>query len=241
MKAPDVWRFADATRWRLVPPLRAAGARIGAPALGPVSGRHDRPVLFGALPVRTARRSVVSGPRETGSGAGALRAEMRGRYRRAPTIWFRLERGPAHTAVPTRRLAAPWGIELVWWPQQWPEWNAMDQWGKERKRLMAANRQAADRKDLVQQAEDWLLGLSPREALRQAGIFSPHFWLNSLLPLFWRPTEPIATLNSQRNQKKLANLLFDTLRRKRFLIGFALRLPISKKYSIVGVPFPVYV
>jgi hypothetical protein len=34
---------------------------------------------------------------------------------------------------------------------------------------------------LVQQAEDWLLGLSPQETLRKAGILSPHFWLKHLL------------------------------------------------------------
>jgi DDE superfamily endonuclease len=150
MKPQDVLLFADATRWRLFPPLRAAWARIGEQALVPVSGRHDRPVLFGARNVRTARRLVVPWPSETGPGARALLAEIRCRYRRAPTIWLLLDRGPAHTAAPTRRLAAPLGIELVWLPQQWPEWNAMDQWWKERKRLIAANRQAADIKNLVQ-------------------------------------------------------------------------------------------
>ena len=147
----------------------------------PVSGRHERRVLFGALNRHTAHRIVVSWPSETGPGARALLAEIRRRYRRAPTIWLLLARGPAHTAAPTRRLAAQLGIELVWLPKQWPELNAMDQLWKERKRLVAANRQAADIRDLVQQAEGWLLGLSSQETLRKAGILSPHFWLKHLL------------------------------------------------------------
>jgi transposase len=173
--------FSDATRLRLFPPLRAAWARVGEQALVPVSGRNERRVLFGALNLHTAHRIVVSWPSETGPGARALLAEIRRRYRRAPTIWLLLDRGPAHTAAPTRRLAAQLGIELVWLPKQWPELNAMDQLWKELKRLVAANRQAADIRDLVQQAEDWLLGLSPQETLRKAGILSPHFWLKHLL------------------------------------------------------------
>ena len=75
----------------------------------------------------------------------------------------------------------------MWLPKQWPELNAMDQLWKELKRLIAANRQAADIRDLVQQATDWLLSLRPQEALRKAGILSPHFWLKKLLPSLWLP------------------------------------------------------
>src|SRR3982750_1389776 len=66
-------------------------------------------------------------------------------------------------------------------PPRLDERHARDQLWKELKRLVAANRQAADIRDLVQQAEDWLLGLSPQETLRKAGILSPHFWLKHLL------------------------------------------------------------
>jgi hypothetical protein len=41
---------------------------------------------------------------------------------------------------------------------------------------------------LAQRAEDWVLGLRPKEALRKAGILSPRFWLKSLLQSLWRPT-----------------------------------------------------
>jgi hypothetical protein len=84
---PDVLVFAHATRWRLFPPLRAAGARVGEPAIVPVTGRHDRCVLCGALNVCTGHRVLVHQPSETGPGAGALLIEIRRRYRRAPSIW----------------------------------------------------------------------------------------------------------------------------------------------------------
>ena len=173
--------FVDATRWRLFPPLRAAWARQGEQAIVPVSGRNDQRVLFGAINPHTGHRIVVQHERETGPGARALLAQLRRHYRVAPTIWVLLDRGPAHTAGPTRRLAAELGIELVWLPRQWPELNAMDQLWRELKRLVAANRQPETIDSLAQQAENWLLDLSPQEALRKAGVLSNDFWLKPLL------------------------------------------------------------
>ena len=184
----DLLLFAEATRLRLLPPLRAAWARVGEQAVVPVTGRKARRVLFGALNVRTAHRVIVRWPSETSPGARAFLTEIRRRYRSAPTIWLLLDRGPAHTAAPTQRLVAELGIEFVWLPQQWPEWNAMDPWWREWKRLVAANRPATSIEDLAQQAENWVLGLRPQEALRKAGILSPRFWLKNLLQSLWRPT-----------------------------------------------------
>lgn len=118
----------------------------------------------------------------------ALLTEIRRRYRRAPTIWVLLDQGSAHTAAPTRQLAADLRIELVWLPKQWPELNGMDQLWRELKRLVAANRQANSVGELAQQAEDWLRTLSPRETLRKAGILSERFWLRHLLQKFWPNT-----------------------------------------------------
>ena len=184
----DVLLFADATRLRLFPPLRAAWARVGQQAVVPVTGRNAKRALFGALNPRTGHRIVLRWSSETGPGARAFLTELRRRYRGAPTIWLLLDQGPAHTAVPTRRLAAELGIKFVWLPRQWPELNAMDQLWRELKRLGAANRQAASIEELTRQAEDWVLGLRPQQALRKAGVLSPCFWLKHLLQSLWPPT-----------------------------------------------------
>jgi transposase InsO family protein len=180
--------FADATRLHLFPPLRAAWARVGTPAIVPVTGRNGRCVLFGALNVCTGHCIVVRQSSETSPGACAFLTEIRRRYRRAPTIWLLLDQGPAHTAVPSRQSAADLRIQLVWLPKQWPELNGMDQLWRELKRLVAANRQASSVAELAQQAENWLRTLSPREALRKAGILSERFWLRHLLQKFWPNT-----------------------------------------------------
>ena len=184
----DVLLFIDATRLRLFPPLRAAWAQAGEPALVPVTGRNSQRVLFGAINLRTGHRVVLCWPSETGPGAQAFLTEIRRRYQQASTIWLLLDHGPAHTAGPTQRLAAQLNMKLVWWPKQWPELNAMDQLWRELKRLVAANRQAITIDELAQQAQDWGLGLSPQQALRKAGILSPRFWLKRLLQNFCGPT-----------------------------------------------------
>ena len=69
----------------------------------------------------------------------------------------------------------------MWLPQQWPAWNARDPLCKELKRLIAANRQATKVDALAQEAADGILTRSTQEALRKAGILSPHFWLRNLL------------------------------------------------------------
>ncbi|WP_208752419.1 hypothetical protein [Corallococcus carmarthensis] len=40
----------------------------------------------------------------------------------------------------------------------------------------------------VDAAIQWVLGLSPQDALRKAGCLAEGFWLRDLLENFWRPT-----------------------------------------------------
>ena len=172
--------FTDWTLLRLFPPLRAAWSRLDEPARVPVTGRNAKRVRFGAINVQTGYRVVLRRKSAGGAEARAFLAELRQRYRRAPTIWLLLDRAPAHTDAGTLRLAVELGIELVWFPKQWPELNAMDHLWRELKRLIAANRQAASIDELAGEAADWVLGLRPREALRKAGILSPAFRLRGV-------------------------------------------------------------
>ena len=184
----DVLLFTDWTLLRLFPPLRAAWSRVGQPALVPVTGRNAKRVLFGAINVRTGRRVVLCRQQAGGADARMFLIELRRHYRQAQTLWLLLDRAPAHTDARTMQLAADLRIELVWLPKQASELNAMDQLWKELKRLVAANRQAQQIESLAQQAENWLLSLTPYEALCKASILSPNFWLKNLLQNLWLPT-----------------------------------------------------
>ena len=55
-------------------------------------------------------------------------------------------------------------------------------------RLIAANRQFRTIDLEADYAEQWFLGLTPREALRKAGILSEGFWLKDFLENFCKPT-----------------------------------------------------
>lgn len=173
--------FLDWTLLRLFPPLRAAWSRRGEQALVPITGQNAQRVLFGALHLHTGHRVVLRGKRAGGAEARTFFEEWRRRYRQAGRIWLLLDRASAHTTSKTLRLAEELRIELVWLPKQWPELNAMDQLWKERKRLIAANRQAARIDTLAPEASEWILTLHTQDALRKAGILSPNFWLKNLL------------------------------------------------------------
>ena len=178
----------DWTLLRLFPPLRATWARKGTQATVPITGANAKRVLFGAIDLRTAHRVVLICPRAGAADAQAFLREIRRRYRSAGTIWLLADRASAHTAARTQMLAAALDIRFLWLPKQAPELNAMDQLWRELKRLIAANRQAASADALASNAAGWVLGLTPRQASRKAGMASKHFWLKKLVQDFWLPT-----------------------------------------------------
>jgi hypothetical protein len=166
----------DETTLRLLPPLRAAWALRGQQAQVPITGRNDQRVLFGALNVSNGRRLLLRRARACAADFQAFLRHLRRHYPGRP-LWLLLDRAPCHEALKSQRLASALGVELLWLPKQCAELNAMDQLWKELKRLMAANRQFHTVDQGADYAEQWLLGLSPRQALRKAGVLSEDFWL----------------------------------------------------------------
>jgi len=180
--------FTDWTLLRLFPPLRAMWAEIGSQAEVRITGQNAKRVLFGTINVRTARRTVFIG---AGVGARDVKlflTDLRKAYRRAGTIWLLADRASGHTAHATLDLARQLGIEFVWLPKQWPELSPMDQLWRELKRLVAANRQAESIDALADSAVAWIMGLTPQQARRKAGMSSKHFWLRRVVQNFWKDT-----------------------------------------------------
>src|SRR5262249_61049414 len=95
--------------------------------------------------------------------------------------WRLWDKAPGHEAGRSKALAARLGIVLVWLPKQCSELNAVDPLWKELKRLIAANRQFRTIDEEADHAERWFLGLTPREALRKAGVLSENFWLKTFV------------------------------------------------------------
>ena len=178
----------DWTLLRLFPPLRSAWARKGTQATVPITGANAKRVLFGAINLHTAHRIVLIRKRAGAADAQAFLREIRRRYPAAGTIWLLADRASAHTAQSTQGLAATLSVRFLWLPKQASELNAMDQLWRELKRLVTANRQASSVDELANDAAAWVLGLTPRQARRKAGMTSNDFWLKSLIQDFWLPT-----------------------------------------------------
>lgn len=177
----------DATLLRLFPPLRATWAPRGTQTRVGISGRNAKRALFGTINPRTGHRVVVRCRTMRREDFIGVLHELRRRYRGRP-ICLLLDAAPCHTAVRSREVAARLDIHLYWLPKQCSELNAMDQLWKELKGHLAANRQYPSIDDEAVAAERWILGLTPRQALRKAGILAPGFWLRDLLQNFWPPT-----------------------------------------------------
>lgn len=177
----------DETLLRLFPPLRACWAWQGQQAVVPITGRNAKRVLFGTINPRTGHRVTLRRRRMRQEDFQAFLQLLRARYGNRE-IWLLLDEAPGHTAEKSLAVAASLAIELVWLPKQCSELNAMDHLWKELKRRLAANRQFRTIDEGAEHAEHWVLGLSPQQARRKAGILSKNYWLKDFSKNFRQPT-----------------------------------------------------
>jgi transposase len=170
----------DETDVLLFPPLRASWARKGQPAKVSLTGRNARRVLFGAINLRTGRRVLLPRHRQRAVDFCAFLDELRRRYRHRP-IALLLDEDSSHTAQASRARAQEIDIRLIWLPKRCPELNPMDHLWRSAKEHACANRQDTTIDVTVARAIRYLLRLTPREALRKAGVLSRRFWLRRVV------------------------------------------------------------
>lgn len=165
---------------RLFPVLRRAWALRGVPTRVAITGRHAKRVMFGAINLRTGHRVVLRRPNMQQTHFHLFLRRVREAYPNAP-IALLLDAAPGHRAAKSRALAAHLNIVLIWLPKQCPELNAMDHLWRELKSHISANYQYATIDEHAAAAEQWILSLTPAEALRKAGILAKNFWLKSFI------------------------------------------------------------
>ena len=171
----------DETTLRFLPPLRAAWAPRGQQAHVPISGHNAQRTLFGALNVRNGRRVLLRRAHACAADFQAFLRHLRhDHYRSGQPIWLLLDLAPCHVAAGSLALAAELNITLLWLPRQCSELNAMDHLWRHLKADLAANRQRPNIEALAEQAETWILALSPQQTLRKAGLFSKNCWLKNV-------------------------------------------------------------
>jgi hypothetical protein len=150
-------------------------------------GRHATRVLLGTINPRPGRRVMLRRQRMRPEDLQAFLHLRRARYGERE-LGLLLDEAPGHTADKSLAVAASRAIELVWLLKQCAELNAMDHLWQELKRRLAANRQFRTIAEGAEHAEHWVVGLSPQEARRKAGILSKNCWLEDFSKNFCRPT-----------------------------------------------------
>jgi transposase len=168
--------FEDETDLLLFPPLRAGWFLRGKPAEVPISGENAKRTVFGTIDVDTGHRILVS---RDGACAGDFQAILRSirREYRSRKVAVLLDGASRHTAHESEALARDFEVELIWLPARCTNINPMDRlwkWGKDK---ICANKQYLSIDYQADRFIEYLLGLSPQEALRKAGILSGRFWL----------------------------------------------------------------
>jgi transposase len=180
MAASAVLLMEDETILRLFPVLRRAWSLRGEQALVPITGQNAKRVLFATINLRTGHRICLRGRDMKQANFQALLSQVRHRYRERP-VWMLLDEAKCHIAEKSQALAATLDIHFVWLPKQCSELNSMDQLWKELKGNVSANYQFSSIDEHADYAENWLLSLTVKEALRKAGVLSKNFWLRSFL------------------------------------------------------------
>ena len=180
MPPSAVLLFEDETIVRLFPVLRRAWSLKGKQATVAISGRNAQRVLFGAINLRTGHRIVMHRQYMRQNSFQSFLWLLRHAYRQHP-IWLLLDKGGLHVAHKSQALAKLLNITLVWLPKQCPELNAMDHLWRSVKADVSANYQFATIDAHAQAAEQYVRKLTPKTALRKAGILSKNFWLKNLL------------------------------------------------------------
>jgi transposase len=180
--------FEDETDLLFFPPLRAGWFQRGKPAEVPITGWNAKRTVFGTMDVESGRRTFVVRP---GICAPDFHADLRAIRKAYGTrkVVLLLDKASRHTAHSSEQLAAELDIALIWLPPRCANINPVDRlwrWGKEK---VCANRQHADIDAQAKMFVEYLMGLSPEEALRMAGMRSGKFWL-------FRGSAPVATTDS---------------------------------------------
>jgi transposase len=158
------------------PPLTSCYCRIGEQRRVPVTGNHNKRVLHGALNICSGDVVLMVSEKWTQATHQAFLHMIRSHWRGWHIILFE-DRAKQHTAYASQDLLAELNIHTRRLPRATPELNAMDHLWRHTKQYGLANQQTVSVDQSAQAACEYILGLSPRQRLRKAGVLSGNFWL----------------------------------------------------------------
>jgi hypothetical protein len=158
------------------PPLYNAYGHIGEQVRVPITGNRAKRILHGAINVKSGDVGLLITEEWTKETHQGFLSMIRARWRGWNLVLFE-DRASQHTAPDSRGGAAGLGIEVRLLPKAAPELNAMDHLWRHTKRETVGSRATETVEKSALDACRYIIDLSPRDRLRQAGILSGDFWL----------------------------------------------------------------
>jgi hypothetical protein len=158
------------------PPLYSCYGHIGQQVRVPITGNRAKRILHGAINVRTGDVAGMITKAWTQEEHQDFLSVIRSHWRGWDIVLFE-DRASQHTAPDSLDWAESLGIEVRLLPKATPELNAMDHLWRHTKRETVGSRATLSVEASAFAACQYIIGLSPGERLRQAGILSGNFWL----------------------------------------------------------------
>lgn len=158
------------------PPLYNCYSRVGQQKCIPITGSHAKRIVHGALNIRSGDVTLLITKAWTAITHQDFLSVVRSHWRGWQIVLFE-DRASPHTADDSQEYASELGLEVRWLPRATPELNAMDQLWRHAKREALSNCPTRTIDESALALCQYIIGLGPRERLRQAGVFSGNFWL----------------------------------------------------------------
>jgi hypothetical protein len=158
------------------PPLYGAYGHIGVQKRVPITGNRAKRILHGAMNISSGDvLLLITEVWEQEEHQGFL-SMVRSHWRGWNIVLFE-DKASQHTAPASLHWAQELSIEVRFLPKATPELNAMDHLWRHAKRETQGNRPPQPIAESAMDTCWYILDLSPRERLQQAGVFSGNFWL----------------------------------------------------------------
>jgi transposase len=162
------------------PPIRASWSPAGKQAEVPITGNHDRRVLYGVLNLKSGKSLLHSAKVWDQYQFQLVLYKIRHKWRGWHIVLF-IDRGSPHKAANSQQLARKLGIQIRWLPVACPELNPVDHIWRHVKQDVLANEATPDLDVSVKRVRDYIMSLTPKQLLRKAGVLSEKFWLRNVL------------------------------------------------------------
>jgi hypothetical protein len=158
------------------PPLYSCYGHIGEQVRVPITGNRSKRILHGAINVRSGDVALLITEEWVNETHQAFLSMIRSHWRGWNIVLFE-DRASQHTSPDSRGWAEDLGIEIRLLPRATPELNAMDHMWRHTKQETVGSRATSAIEKSALDACQYIIDLSPRDRLHQAGILSGNSWL----------------------------------------------------------------